>query len=164
MPDAVALTRRQGLIAMALAGPVTLLAACTGDAGPAPTTPVDGSAAPAPTEATAAQEAVLVAAYDAALGALPALDADTVALLTLIRDQHAQHRDALGGSAEEAPGVAAPQSRDEAIGALIDAERAATRSRVRACVAATDPEAARLLSLIAASEASHVPALRDLRP
>lgn len=163
MPDAVALTRRQGLVAVALAGPVALLAACSGDAQTTPPTSAEGSAVPAPADATAAEEAVLVAAYDAALESLPDLPAETTALLTLIRDQHAQHRDALGGSDTEPASVAAPRTLDEALGALLDAERAAARSRVRACVAATDSESARLLSLIAASEASHVPALRDLR-
>ena len=41
--------------------------------------------------------------------------------------------------------------------------REAARSRIRACVAADDADLARLLTFIAASEASHVPALRDLR-
>jgi hypothetical protein len=163
MPDAVALTRRQGLIAVALAGPVAVLAACSGDAQTSPTATAAGSLAPAPEDTTAAEEAVLVAAYDAALESLPGLPPETAAMLTLIRDQHAQHRDALGGSDAEPASVTAPRSLDEALGALLDAERAAARSRVRACVAATNAESARLLSLIAASEASHVPALRDLR-
>jgi hypothetical protein len=50
-----------------------------------------------------------------------------------------------------------------AIGVLIDAERSAMRQRIDACVAATDPETARTLTFIAASEGSHVPALKDLQ-
>ena len=51
---------------------------------------------------------------------------------------------------------------DAAIANLMAAEREAARSRIRACVAADDAELARLLTFIGASEASHVPALRDL--
>ena len=45
---------------------------------------------------------------------------------------------------------------------LIGAERRATRSRVSACVETSDPELARVLALIGASEAGHVAALRSL--
>ena len=83
-------------------------------------------------------------------------------LLATIRDQHAQHRDALGGTASEPARVPAPASPAAAIASLVAAERTASRDRIRSCVAADSPESARLLAFIAASEASHVPALRDL--
>jgi rubrerythrin len=44
----------------------------------------------------------------------------------------------------------------------MEAERQASRARRTSCGATTDPELARILTFIAASEASHVPALRQL--
>ena len=158
------MTRREGLIALALLAPVGLIAACSGSTEPPP-----GSAT-APTPPTdlatdvAAEESALIATYEAVLTAAPGLSDEAIALLTLIRDQHVQHRDALGGAAEsQTPSKGpSPATADAAVKDLIAAEREAARSRIRACVAADDADLARLLTFIGASEASHVPALRDL--
>jgi hypothetical protein len=157
------ITRREGLIALALVGPAALLASCTSDtAEPAPsasgTVPPEGAAEP-----VAAAEAALVAAYDAAISALPDADPAVIALLTTIRDQHAAHRDALGGTSAVPDAPPQPATEAAVIDELLAAERQAARDRIDACVASPDPELARLLAMIGASEASHVPALREVR-
>ena len=169
MPDALAhvgpaITRRQGLRALALIGPIGVLAACSNDSAPAPEPSPTDTAQPAPAEASAVDESALIARYDTVLGALPDADADLLTTLTAIRDQHVQHRDALGGAEPQPDPSPAPAGVTEALTALIAAERKAGKARIRACVSAEDPDAARLLALIAASESAHVPALRDLRP
>lgn len=156
------LTRREGLLALGLLASVGLAAGCSGSAEPP-----SGSASALPADLAAevaAEEAALVAIYDEALAATPGLDAGTAGLLTLIRDQHAEHLDALGGvAASRSPSAPPPAATAEAvIPILLAAERAAARSRIRACVAADDPGLARLLTFIGASEASHVPVLRAL--
>ena len=158
-------TRRTGL-ALSLAAPFGLLAACSGGESDAATSAGgDGpGAAPSAEEAVdqAVQEADLVALYDAVLAAFPGSDAAD--MLTAVRDQHARHRDALGGaSGPSAATPTVPATLGAALTALAGTEREASRSRIRACVDAADPERARLLSIIAASEASHVPALRATR-
>ena len=157
------LTRRQGLTAAALLGPLGLIAACTTQEA----APTDETAAASASAATAGlagevaeQERRLVAQYDAAISAFPALSRT----LGDIRDQHVQHAAALDASATAtAVPVAAPAGQAAALGALIAAEREAMRSRIESCVAAQDAGLARTLAFIAASEGSHVPALRDLR-
>ena len=67
-----------------------------------------------------------------------------------------------GGFVEFADAVAAVHAAADArtaIAVLADAERAAAKARRASCVAATDQELARIVALIAASEASHAPAL-----
>lgn len=157
------ITRRQGLVALALAAPAALLVACTGEAAdPAPSP--SGAAAPEGlAESVAAAEAGLVAAYDAAIAALAQADPELIALLTSIRDQHAAHRDALGGTSAAPEAPAQPVAQAAVIDELVAAERQATRDRIDACEAASDPALARLLALIGASEAAHVPALREVR-
>lgn len=161
------LTRREGLLALALLAPAGLIAACTGSAEPPPGS-ATASALPADLAAeVAAEEAALIARYDAVLAAETGLGEETTALLTLIRDQHAQHLEALGGAATAVPPpdvASAPTAQGAVITGLIAAEREAARSRIRACVAADDADLARLLTFIGASEASHVPALRDRAP
>jgi hypothetical protein len=169
MPDAPAhlgpvITRRAGLRALALIGPIGVLAACTDDGAPIPGPSATATQEPPPAEASAADEAALIAQYDTVLGAFPEADADVLAALAAIRDQHVQHRDALGGAEPQTDPSAPPVGVRAAITALIAAERQAGKARIRACVAAENPEVARLLALIAASESAHVPALRDVRP
>jgi hypothetical protein len=164
MPDAaaIAITRRQGLLALALIGPIGVLAACTSSAE---TSPVGSSAAAslAPADASAQHETELIALYDAVLAAYPDLPPETVAVLTTLRDQHVQHRDALGGSPDATAEATVPENATAALAALVSAEHVASRERIRACVDSTDAPTARLLALIGAAEAAHVPALRDLR-
>lgn len=157
------ITRREGLIALALAGPAALLASCTSDtAEPQPTASPTQSAEGA-AESVAAAEALLVASYEAAIAALPDADPAVIALLTGIRDQHTAHRDALGGTSAVPDGPPQPAAQAAVIDELLAAERQAARDRIDACEAAPDPELARLLAMIGASEASHVPALREVR-
>lgn len=155
------LTRRAGLLAAVLAVPFASAAACSTSAsdGARETAAGDTSASDGGDD-QAIQEAGLVARYDAVIAAFPGTTA--VALLTELRDQHAAHRDALGGAEAVAPTSPVPESIDAALADLTATERAASRARIRACVATDDPERARLLAFIAASEASHVPALRDV--
>jgi hypothetical protein len=164
MPDAtaIAITRRQGLLALALLGPVGVLAACSSspDASPAGSS---ASASLAPADASAQHETELIALYDAVLDAYPDLEPETITVLTTLRDQHGQHRDALGGSPDATAKATAPENATAALAALVSAEHVASRERIRACIDSPDAETARLLALIGAAEAAHVPALRDLR-
>jgi len=164
-------TRRTGLVALGLALPAVAVAACSRSSVD-PSTPTSPSTGPAAGSATgsgadtdpsvqAADEAALVARYDAVIAAFPG----AAAVLTSIRDQHASHRDALGGAdAEAATTSTVPTSLDRALADLADAERTAARARIAACVDARDPDLASLLTLVAASEASHVPELTGARP
>jgi hypothetical protein len=159
------LTRREGLLALALLAPAGLLAACTGSADPAPSASTASARPVDLTAEIASEEAALVAAYDTALATAGDLGEEATAVLVMIRDQHAQHLASLGVPATPVPSSAstAPATASATVTGLIAAERDAARSRVRACVATDDPDLARLLAFIGASEASHVPALRDLR-
>ena len=134
---------------------MAMLAGCTG-----PTADGEpGSAAPASPDnseaalrdAVAADEAGLIAAYDAALAA------GDDPLLREFRAQHAEHLAALGVSAPTV--MASPAPADASTGALAERERRAADERRRACGAASDPALARLLALIGASEAQHAAAL-----
>lgn len=105
----------------------------------------------------ATSERALIAAYDAALTAFPALATE----LSAIRAQHADHLAAMGDDGAEPAAAMAPASPQAAITALRAAEQQAARERRTSCVAAADPELARVLALIAASEQSHAAALRQ---
>lgn len=159
-------TRRTGLLAVALVGPAALLAACTQDDSPAPTDtqPSGGGVDAAGGEAAgeALDEAALVARYDAVLADPTGIPAAALAVLESIRDQHIAHRDALGGASPASAPATTTGPWPAPLSGLIDAERAASRSRIGACVDAADAELARLLALVGASEASHVPALKEL--
>ena len=137
-------------------GPVALLAACS--SGGAPDEPVPSTAEPSLASAQAAAEQALIDEYEAVIAAHPGL----AAALAPLRDQHMAHADALGGSPSAGTAIAAATER-AAVAALVTAERQAARERIGACVEAVEPGLARLLAFIAASEASHVPALRSLR-
>ena len=160
------ITRRQGLIALAVVGSMGMLAACTTTEEPGPPSGSGSSAEPSSGDALAARvaadEAALIARYDSILAARPAIDPAAAALLAAIRDEHVQHRDALGGTAAPSSPAPAISSASAGLSELPRAERQASRSRVRACEDAQEPELARLLAFIAASEAAHVPALRDV--
>lgn len=153
-------TRRQGLTALAVVGPIGLLAACSSSAEPGPES---SSQLPATVSAAvAAQEQELVALYVAVIAAYPVLGPS----IAPIADQHRQHATSLGASSSPSPSPTAtelPETADEALAALMSAERQAMRQRIDSCVEADEPGLARTLAFIAASEGSHVPALRDLR-
>lgn len=111
-------------------------------------------AAPAAPDPQQADEAALIALYDAALGvATPA----QAAVWQPIRDAHAAHLAALGWQG------APPSSSPAAVGFkrsdLAKAERAAMRMRTVGAREAQDAEQAQILALIAASEAQHAAVL-----
>ena len=107
---------------------------------------------------TAASEQSLLDRYDATIAAY----GEVAEPLAALRAQHAEHLAALGlaGPALGAPTV--PVTLADALTALRDAEREAAAMRRSSCVATSDAASARLLALIAASEASHVPVLKRL--
>lgn len=96
---------------------------------------------------------MLIAQYDAAIAAFPALGTT----LRPIRDQHAGHLAALGSPAGTAGAPApAPASSQAALAGLSAAEKAAAAMRLSDCLSTSEPALVRILALIAASEASHV--------
>lgn len=110
----------------------------------------------------AAAEGALVALYATTVAAFPELAAG----LQPIMREHQAHLAAMGtGLATDAatPAGQPPATAAQALIALADAERRAAQQRREACVAASDDELARILALIAASEAAHVPALGEIR-
>ena len=153
-----------GLGALTVAGAAT---ACGSDAATTSPDPSPGSTGAAPDALrrdVATAERMLIASYDAAISAHPQLEGP----LAVIRGQHADHLAAMGGEGADpvagpAPSAAATPGAGTAAEAVADlrrAEQAAARERRASCVAADDPELARLLALIAASEQSHAAALR----
>ena len=153
------LTRRALIGGSALVGASLVIAACSPSPTPGPTD------TPAPTEDPDAQvradvataEATLIGLYDAVIAAHPALASD----LTVIRDEHAAHAEAMGVAL---PPAAAPAvgSRAEALATLTDAEQQAIAQRTAACESASGADLARVTALIAASEAGHVEYLRGI--
>lgn len=143
---------------LAAASGAALVAGCTASSGDKPAgSPDDGVRS-----AVAASELALIAQYQAAIAAFPDLGASLVAIL----EQHRAHLAVVApGEASSqdaaAPTAAAPAatSAGQMVGALAEAERVASQERRQACREAADPELARILAFIAASEASHVPAL-----
>ena len=99
-----------------------------------------------------ADEAALIALYDAALVTATATERE---LWQHIRDEHAAHLAALGWQGDLA--AATPASATPA--ALRQAERRATRVRAQAARSEPDAQRAQVLALIAASEAQHAVAL-----
>ncbi len=139
-----------------LALPALAIAACASDPA-SPELPQaainEGSAL-----SSAANEAELIAQYDGYIAQFPQL----AATLSPLRDQHRAHLLALGGPAEAiATAAAATQvaSAQAAVAQLAEAEKLAAQRRLTDCVATTDESVARILTLIAASEASHVAVL-----
>lgn len=158
-------TRRGFLVGGTLLAGGTILAACSrGDASPdAPVSSesasarVAGSADPVLDQAIAT-ELALIDAYDRAL----ANGSDR--LLASIREEHLAHLAALGGTmpvtpSEENSSGAAPVDRAD----LIALEAGAALAGRDACRDAVDRELVRTLAFIAASEASHGPALEAAR-
>jgi hypothetical protein len=151
---------RRAIVAGLVLSPFAL-AACGAAGGQGSTSGATSSAptdSPAPDESIratcASAEADLIALYNATLVAYP----DTAGLLT-IRDEHAAHLEALGVSVNpfSAPDVATSQT--QALKDLQKAEQAAAEARTGDCVAVGDAALARVIALIAASEAAHAVAL-----
>lgn len=109
-------------------------------------------------EDVAAQEAQLIAAYDATLAKFPSL----TDRLKPFRDQHVEHKQKMVPGESSTPTVTAPtipNSQSAAIRALRAGERAAVSDRVTSCEKANASDLARSLALIAASESQHSAAL-----
>lgn len=142
-------SRRTFLVGLAAIGAVGSAAACTSEAPePVPLETADAT----PDDAQIASEVQLLALYSVVLRAFPEFSSQ----LTPIADHHREHARALGLPGEPTvPEVQAPPTSRQALRALIAAEEQATRERAEGCSAATNPERVRILSLIAASEASH---------
>ena len=146
---------------------VASLAAC--DAGDGS---VAGSAGPSDDgiRADVAQaERRLIAEYDRAL---PGASAGLRPTLEFLRDQHAAHLAAVLGADAAAPPDTSTSASDSAeaagdegadpVAVLLRAERDAFAERTTTAVGSTDPGLTRLLALIAAAEASHVPYLQRM--
>jgi hypothetical protein len=154
------LTRRAlmvGTLGLAGAG---VLAAC-GEQGSDVTSPGTGAKSESVPIDVAASEQALIDQYGAAITAFPAL----APAFASLQSQHQEHLAALGVEAPAAASSTAAMAAtglEAAILGLMEAERQASRARRTSCGATADPELARTLTFIAASEASHVPALRQL--
>ena len=142
------ITRRTALALLA-GGAVT---ACSPGSGTGP----DASETPDPDALTREQvirdEWSLVALYDAALAAQPNPE------LSALRDQHAEHAAALGSASPPSASSSAPPAPSRT--ALAESEASAAKQRAQACEMAADTDLARLLALIAASEAGHAAFLK----
>lgn len=144
------LTRRHLLLGAVTGVALGAVAGCGNEAEP-----ISLAADPVRLEALGA-ELNLIAVYEASIAAQP----DLAAPLTAILEQHREHARALEVQDSEAPTPAA-RSGAAAVGldALRELERQAAGLRAGACVRAGNPELARLLALIGASEAQHVAVL-----
>ncbi len=167
--------RRRTLLGFAIvAAVVPASIGCTPDADPgpdpAPTTdgPTDDSTASADAAlraAAAAAENELIALYEATITA----HAGLAASLAPLAEQHREHRAALEagiapatGNPPNVPTVSADPG--TAVAEIITAERRAADARTVDCEQAGAEDLARLLALIAASEASHSEALSTTGP
>ncbi len=148
---------RRTFLMLTAGSSVALLASC----GSGSTTQSADSADDLLRTQVAAAEQALIAQYQEVISAFPDLGASLIAL----QEQHRDHlvamapADAPGGPATATASALAPGSARQALELLADAERAASQQRRESCLAATDPNLARTLAFIAASESSHVPAL-----
>lgn len=101
----------------------------------------------------------LLALYSAVRRTYPELDG----VLAEIEGQHLDHLTALGGSIPEVSlEVTVAETSAAALEQCMIAERRAADAHQAACLQSNDPIEARLIAIIAASEASHVPALAAL--
>ena len=137
-------SRRMLLIAASTLPGVSVLAACTSDGGEGG--PDAGDVA----SGAALREADIIARYDAFLADNPGSP------LAFIRDQHAEHLAAFGG------GDVTPLADDVTVTVtdLAAAEKALSREHAAAAAAGGEPDSVRLLTVVAAAEASHHAYLR----
>lgn len=142
---------------------VGVLAACGGGT-PVPEAVEVRPSAPEAPEENLLDELSLIGAYLGAIAEFPELRGT----LSAIADQHLAHARELGASQDQLAAVEAivPDAvrRGPAITELISRERAAADMRADGAVRAQSPDQVRTLTFIAASESSHIPELRDLRP
>lgn len=145
-------SRRTLLLAGVAAGPL-VLAACSGSASSDPSSPADDDVA----ASAAAREQEIIALYDAVLAKPDGLG-DAGALLQQIRDQHAEHLAAFGGSGDaSAPAVGA-----NPLASLRKAERALAAAHASAAKSASGEDVIRLLTVVGASESMHAVAIKKV--
>jgi hypothetical protein len=137
-----------------LAGTGLVLVACSQDTA----VPETRSTEPAALDPTQQVELNLIALYTAVRAAFPALDQP----LKGIQAQHEAHLTALDGELGEIQTPPIARTPEGALDQCVLAETQAANAHQQACLGAA-PELARLLTLISASEASHIPALEQLR-
>jgi len=160
--------RRRTFLGLTAVAAFPLTAACTSDPDTDPTQTPE----PTPTDSTSPttdenplrtqvgqEEGSLIARYEATIAAHPNLSAS----LAPLAEQHRAHLTAVIGSSAapspQPPPAMIPSDSTVALAEIIAAERSAADARTTACGMATSVELARLLALIAASEASHAEAL-----
>jgi hypothetical protein len=149
-------SRRALLLGMGAVGTVALVSSCvTNSPNPVPLE----SEPMTPTDVQVESELQLIALYSAITRAFP----DLATASSAIADQHRAHARALGYDADiPAEVIPVPPTARQALRVLIDAEERATRERRDGCATEPNPERVRLLTLIAASEGSHIPELTRL--
>lgn len=108
--------------------------------------------------AVATSERALIASYNATISAFAQL---APSLEPLLR-QHEEHLAATGAEVPEPPIQTPPSDLSAAIAALRQAELTAALERRESCLLASEPDFIRTLTFIAASEASHVAALKTI--
>ena len=154
-------TRRAFLLAGAATGALAL-AGCSGD-DPAPEAVEIEPTAPPEPEPNLLDEFTLIGAYAGAIAAFPELRGT----LTTIADQHRAHARELGATDADLAGIEPippdAQRIRPAVTELIKRERSAARLRAESTIGDVEPETIRALTFIAASEASHIPELQDVR-
>lgn len=144
------LTRRHLLLAALTGAALVPMAACSDEPEP-----ISLAADPVRVEALGA-ELDLIAVYEASIAAQPEL----APTLTVILEQHREHAQALAvPDAQASPPAPRGAAAAVDLNGLRDLERQAAGLRAGACVRAGNPELARLLALIGASEAQHVAVL-----
>jgi hypothetical protein len=161
-------SRRSLLVAAAGALPV-LLTACKGvqSLGTPPPPPRDIRVL----RAAITAEELMVARYAAAVRWLPVSQGGLLSAVRDVQAEHAAHLDQLRSrliepaglptpTAPRAPGIPAGSSPTSVLGALEQAEQAAS-NRLLGQLAGESPALAQLFASIAASEATHVPFLRQ---
>lgn len=137
-----------------IAGSGLALVACSREVVPQEPAPVEPPARD-PSEQT---ELALIALYTAVRAAYPDLDEP----LADIAAQHVAHLQALGGQVQALDPPPVARTQQGALDQCMVAETQAANAHQSACLTA-EPVRARLLTLLSASEASHVPALANVR-
>lgn len=153
---------RRAVLWGAAAIPALAVAGCSSEE-PVPAAVTIEPTPPAQPEEDLLDELTLIGAYLGAIEAFP----DLRGTLSAIADQHRAHARELGATEADLsdvtaipPNAAKPAA---AITELIKRERAAAGMRSDMALAATNAANTRMLTFIAASEASHVPELQDAR-
>ena len=134
-----------------------------GDSAAGDSTAGGSGASPVATDAqiniaVATSERALIALYTATISAFAQL---APSLEPLLR-QHEEHLAATGVEVPDPPAQNPPSNLPAAIAALRQAELIAALERRESCLLASEPDFVRTLTFIAASEASHVAALKTV--